>query len=98
MTDAIVEAADPERIILFGSQASGKVTEHSDVDLLVVKDRALDESRLEEMRRLRHTLRPFRIPKDILVYSSEEFEKWRQTTNHVVARAVRGGKVLYERP
>ena len=98
MTDALVAAADPEWIILFGSQARGQTTKHSDLDFLVVKNRSRDESRLEEMRNLRHALRSFRIPKDILVYSPEEVEKWRQTTNHVVARAIREGKVLYERP
>jgi predicted nucleotidyltransferase len=33
----IVEKFHPERIILFGSQAYGNPTEHSDVDLLVVR-------------------------------------------------------------
>lgn len=33
----IVERFHPERIILFGSQAYGHPTEHSDVDLLVVR-------------------------------------------------------------
>ena len=34
----IVEVAEPERIILFGSVARGDANRHSDVDLLVVKD------------------------------------------------------------
>ena len=33
----IVEIADPEKIILFGSAARGEMTRHSDVDLLVIK-------------------------------------------------------------
>lgn len=33
----IVEVAQPERIILFGSAARGQMVPHSDVDLLVVK-------------------------------------------------------------
>lgn len=99
MTDALVAAADPERIILFGSQATGRGTEHSDVDLLVVEDKPFGAgaSRLDEMRRLRHALSASGVAKDVLVYSPAEFEKWRKTTNHVVARAVREGKVLYER-
>ncbi|PSQ91710.1 MAG: nucleotidyltransferase domain-containing protein [Bacteroidetes bacterium SW_4_67_19] len=101
MTDVLVAAANPERVILFGSQAGGggAVTEHSDVDLLVVESEPFGAgpSRLDEMRRLRRALRSFRGPKDVLVYSPEEFDKWRRTTNHVVARAVREGEVLYER-
>jgi len=33
----IVEIAQPEKIILFGSAARGEMGPHSDVDLLVVK-------------------------------------------------------------
>ena len=34
----VVEVAQPEQIILFGSAARGDMNRHSDVDLLVVKD------------------------------------------------------------
>jgi predicted nucleotidyltransferase len=33
----LVETIHPERVILFGSQASGAPTKHSDVDLLIVR-------------------------------------------------------------
>ncbi len=32
----IVEVADPEKIILFGSAARGDMTGHSDLDLLII--------------------------------------------------------------
>ena len=35
--ERIVEVADPERIILFGSAVRGEMGPHSDLDLLVVK-------------------------------------------------------------
>ena len=35
--ERIVEVADPERILLFGSGARGEMGPHSDFDLLVVK-------------------------------------------------------------
>ena len=34
----IVDVVEPERIILFGSAATGGADRHSDVDLLVIKD------------------------------------------------------------
>ncbi len=34
---------------------------------------------------------------DILVYTPDEIEKWRETTNHIVTEALESGKVLYER-
>ena len=34
----VVEVAQPERIILFGSAARGDMTQNSDVDLLIIKE------------------------------------------------------------
>ena len=34
----IVEIAEPERIMLFGSAARGDMTRHSDLDLLIIKE------------------------------------------------------------
>jgi predicted nucleotidyltransferase len=42
----VVEVAQPERIILFGSAARGEMGPNSDVDLLVVKRGKFDQRRL----------------------------------------------------
>jgi predicted nucleotidyltransferase len=42
----IVEVADPERIILFGSAARDEMGPHSDLDLLVVKEGDFHRGRL----------------------------------------------------
>ena len=99
MVQAIVEEVGPRRIYLFGSRAHGNQTADSDIDLLIVEDQRFgpDRTRWSELRRIRKALRPFRIPKDILVYSQDEFEKWEDSINHIVAHAVREGKLLYER-
>jgi predicted nucleotidyltransferase len=99
MVQAIVEAVAPRRIYLFGSLARGSETAGSDVDLLIVEDQAFgpDRNRWSELKRIRRSLRPFRMPKDILVYSRDEFEKWADSVNHVIAHAVREGRLLYER-
>ena len=100
MTAAIVEAADPERVILFGSRARGDAGADSDVDLVVVeaepfgpgRDRGAEETRLWR------ALAKFHVPKDVMVYSLDEVDRWRGSLNHVLARALREGRVLYERP
>ena len=100
MTAAIVEAADPEQVILFGSRARGDAKADADVDLVVVeaepfgpgRDRGAEETRLWR------ALAKFHVPKDILVYSLDEADRWRGSLNHVLARALREGRVLYERP
>ena len=99
MVKAIIEAVDPEAVILFGSRAGGAPRDDSDVDLLVVEREPFgpERSRLREMRRIRKALSSFRVAKDILVYSKDEVEKWRNSLNHIIARSLREGKVLYER-
>ncbi|WP_420456377.1 nucleotidyltransferase domain-containing protein [Rubrivirga sp.] len=98
MVAALAEAARPRRIVLFGSHATGQAGDDSDVDLLIVEDGPLDErTRASEMVRLWRILAPFRTPTDLLVVSEREVEKWGATTNHVIARALRDGRVMYER-
>ena len=99
MVDTIVDEADPVRIVLFGSQARDDATDASDTDLLIVVEEPFQNGRerVDMMTRLWRVLSDIRGPKDLLVYSLEEIEKWKGAPNHVIARALREGKVLYER-
>ncbi len=99
MVKAIVEEVDPEQVILFGSHARGEATPDSDVDIIVVESRPFGHGRdrRAEETRLWRALAGFSVSKDILVYSRDEVEYWRDSLNHVLARALREGKVLYER-
>ena len=99
MVRAIVDEVDPEQVILFGSRARGDARENSDVDLIVVEAEPFgpERSRHEESVRLYRALARFRIPADVLVYSREDVDYWRDSLNHVLARALREGKVLHER-
>ncbi|MCY4610795.1 MAG: nucleotidyltransferase domain-containing protein [Gammaproteobacteria bacterium] len=99
MTRAIVDEADPEQVILFGSHARGDAGEDSDIDLIVIEAEPFGEGRspLSEMTRLYDATKDFDVSKDILVFSLEDVEYWRDSLNHVLARALREGRVLYER-
>ena len=99
MVEVIVEAADPEQVILYGSRARGDARADSDVDLLVLEAEPFgpDRSRFDEVLRLRRALFDFPVPKDVLVYSVEEADFWRGYLNHVLGRALQEGIVLYER-
>jgi predicted nucleotidyltransferase len=98
--DATVGAVAPERIVLFGSRARGDAGPDSDLDLLVVSRNPFtpQHTRQGELRRIRQALRPFRLPVDVLLYSRNEVETWRQSPNHVIARSLREGMTVYERP
>jgi predicted nucleotidyltransferase len=99
MVDVIVREVDPETIILFGSRARGDARPDSDVDLLIVESEPFSpqRSRFQEINRLYSLLRNLSVSKDLLVYSREEFDKWKTSLNHVVGRASREGRVLHER-
>lgn len=99
MVRRIVAEVAPEMVILFGSRARGDARPDSDVDLVVVEAEPFGKarSRHRETVRLYEALGGLGGPKDILVYSREEVEYWRDSLNHVLARALREGTVLYER-
>jgi len=99
ITDRILAHVSPVRIVLFGSCARGEITRDSDVDLLIVEDEPFEanRSRHDEAVRIRRSLNGLGVPIDILVFSPDEVLKWSQAKNHVVAHALREGKVLYER-
>ena len=100
MVAAIVDAADPEQVILFGSRARGDARPDSDVDLIVIEAEPFGpgRDRFAEINRLMRALGGCEVATDILVYSREEVEYWRDSLNNVLARALREGRVLYERP
>jgi len=100
MVAAIVREVDPEQIYLFGSRAREHAREDSDVDLLIVEREPFgpQRRRLAELTRLRRALSSFRTPKDILVYSRDEFVHWRYSLNDIVGLCTQEGRLLYERP
>lgn len=98
MVQAIVDQVDPERVILFGSQARGDSRESSDIALIVVEAEPFgpERSRHKELVRLYHAPARFHVSADMLVFSHEDIDHWRDSPNHVLARALPGGKVLHE--
>jgi predicted nucleotidyltransferase len=99
MAAAVVAAVRPRRVVLFGSHVTGGAGWDSDVDFLIVGNRPFrdERERADVLVRAWEALAPFRVPTDLLLYSEDEVERWADTTNHVVARALRDGRVLYER-
>jgi len=93
--DRIVAAANPSRVILFGSYARGEANDDSDLDLMVVEP--VVEDRAAEMIRLRRAVGRVGIGVDVLVYSDAEFDERKDWLSHVVYWAALEGKVLYER-
>ena len=94
ITHRLVEEFSPEKIILFGSYAWGKPSPDSDLDLLVLL-KSSNERGIERMRRARRALRSFMIPKDILVKTTEEFNRYASVYSSLESKILEKGKVLY---
>lgn len=100
MVETIVREVSPEAIILFGSRARGDARLNSDVDLLIIESEPFSpqRSRRKEAARLYMALKELAISKDILLYSRDEFNRWKDSLNHVAGKAFREGRVLHGRP
>jgi len=85
---------NPEKIILFGSLAYGKIKKESDIDLLIIKETDKNPwARIEEVdRHIEHN-----IPIEVLVYTPEEIETRLRINDFFVRDIMKKGKVLYEK-
>ena len=91
---ALCEHYAPQRILLFGSLASGQVSEWSDIDLVIIKE--TDRKFLDRTREVMQLLKP-RVGIDILVYTPDEFAQMSQERLFVRQEIAAKGRVLYER-
>ena len=89
----IVAAAQPEKIILFGSAARGEMGPHSDLDILVVKSGA-DHWGLSG--RIRRALRGVNAAVDLVVATPEDIERYKDSHPLVYKPALREGRVVYD--
>jgi predicted nucleotidyltransferase len=90
----LFEHDEPEKVIVFGSLASGDVHEWSDIDLVVVKKTTLPF--IKRMRELRQTLQP-QVAVEILCYTPEEFDRLCSERLFFREEIIGKGKIVYER-
>ena len=91
----LVEAFDPQRIILFGSHACGQASPDSDVDLLIVMES--DERPAARASRVSRLLRPRPFPMDLLVRTPREIKRRLEMEDQFIREILENGRVLYER-
>ena len=95
MVRRIVERFNPDRIILFGSRARGTAGPDSDADLLVVMP--VSGSKRKQAAQIDMALAGVGLPKDIIVVTPEEVDRYHDVVGTIIGPAIRDGEVLYER-
>ena len=91
----IVEAVDPDAVILFGSYARDQASSESDIDLLVIHS----GSRLREIQRKAYTALVGRTDAvDLIVRDPDDLRERLQWPDTFVANILREGKVLHAKP
>jgi len=90
----VLTVARPDRIILFGSAATGRMTRDSDLDLLVVEPEPANTR--DRSVTIRRALGDVQYPVDIIVMSSERFEETKNIIGGIAYPANKYGRVLYE--
>ncbi len=89
----VLRVARPERIILFGSAATGRMTSDSDIDILVLESAPADVR--DESVRIRQALRGLGHPFDVIVMATERFEESKNIIGGIAHPANKYGKVIY---
>jgi predicted nucleotidyltransferase len=95
MVERITGRFNPERIILFGSQARGGIGSDSDIDLLVVLSTC--DNRRAATVSIMKLLADLPVGKDIIVTTPQELETRGKLASSVLYHALREGNVLYAR-
>ena len=90
----ILRAVTPDRIILFGSAATGQMNRDSDIDLLIVEPNPSDTR--QESVRIWDALYGLPHPFDVIVMSTERFEETKNLIGGIAYPAHKYGKVIYE--
>jgi len=96
IVETIVNTVKPQRVVLFGSRASGHARQDSDYDLMVVMSEVENERTIS--RRLYRALLDRRIPAavDLIVVGAKTLQRHGDNPAYIYAQALREGKVCYD--
>ncbi len=91
--ERVAEAAQPDKIILFGSAARGEMGPDSDIDLLVIRSGKFDHWRL--LTAIYRHLRGDHAAVDVVLATPEDIQLYGDSPYLVFYPALREGRVVY---
>lgn len=90
----VVEVAEPDRIILFGSAARGEMGPDSDLDFLVVKSGVYDRARLEGD--LYVAMSGVGLAADFVLVTPQQVEQYKDSKSLIIYPALNEGVEVYD--
>ena len=94
VTRRIVETARPERIVLFGSAALGKMNHDSDLDLLVIMRGPIHRRQMAQ--KIQRCLHGVALPVDVVVVTDEDVRQSNAGGFSIIRPALAEGRVVYD--
>ena len=91
----IQEVSGPDKVYLFGSYASGRARENSDVDICIIKNDFAAKS--EELLKVKKMILNVDIPVDILLFKEADFTKRQNIWGSVQYEVFHNGIKMYEK-
>lgn len=92
--EQIIRIYKPQKVILFGSLARGKIKEGTDIDLFIIKKDVPDLG-IERIRQLDSLIR-YKLSTDFIVYKPEEVEQRLKLNDPFIKSIFKEGKILYD--
>ena len=94
VTRRIVASVRPQRVLLFGSAARGRMNRNSDLDMLVVMREPVH--RRHTAQKIYRNLHGTGIAVNIIVATEKDLETYGQRAGTILRSALQEGRVLYE--
>ena len=91
---SIVKLVNPDKIILFGSRATGKAKKDSDYDVLILKKFCKKKAL---RRKLYSNGLNAGVPVDMIVNTPNQFDKLKEYYSYVYYDIAKEGIVIYEK-
>lgn len=98
LSNKIATHYKPEKIILFGSCASGKISPDSDIDILIIKN-IKNKSFAQRWLEIAKLTRDFkrRIPLEPLVFTPSEINQRLKNNDFFIKNIIQKGRIIYEK-